>query len=422
VIGVLTDIFAMASDLGVHLNGQPVGRLHLPQQTDGAGGLVALAAVESQGAPLMISGQIDGTIRSWDLGKGHSERLQPDRLYAVPGGLAALTTANYYGDPLIISASLDGVIRNWHLDGRPVPFEFIEVRPPVRSGVVALTAVDYQSDPLIVSGHSDGSIHSWRLDGRPGPGARSYGDTAGGVMSLAAVEYHGEPLIISASVDGSIRSWRLDGRTGPLQLSGPHTGAGVVALAVAEYAGESLIISISVDGVIRNWRLDGRPGPQLDDPSSKTGTGTLFPTLRLGWVALAAAEFKGELLIISGHRDGRLHAWQLNPGRPDTPLTSFGTRTAAQLELRQLSFASPLELQLVLPASIAAAPAILGWVFYAIKRVWGFDLEIRTATGRSSERNFWRPSSYLSVWRPTGWLRPRPPWRSWVMSALRVGR
>jgi len=57
-------------------------------------------------------------------------------------------------------------------------------------------------------------------------------------------------------------------------------------------------------------------------------------------------------------------------------VTSSDSATAEQLELRRLSFASPLEIELYVPA-VLLVPAALGFVLYAIKRIWAYPIELK---------------------------------------------
>lgn len=128
------------------------------------------------------------------------------------------------------------------------------------------------------------------------------------------MERDGEPLVISAGGDGALRSWRLAGTPGPLARENAHIV--IWSLAVVECDGEPLVISAADEGALRSWRL-------------------------------------------------RAAAWK-----------SLGSATAEQLALRRLSFASPLELELYVPA-VLLAPAALGFVLYAIKRIWAYPIELR---------------------------------------------
>jgi WD40 repeat protein len=77
---------------------------------------MALAVVEDDDGPLIISGDVDGTLRSW-------------RLHGTPGELQvsgahgdvviALAVVEDDDGPLIVSAGWDRALRSWRLNGTP---------------------------------------------------------------------------------------------------------------------------------------------------------------------------------------------------------------------------------------------------------------------------------------------------------------
>jgi WD40 repeat protein len=256
------------------------------------------------------------------------------------------------------------------------PLATLEV-PRAHTGAVrALAILEHRQEPLIISAGDDGAVRSWRLNGQPGPLDIARAHT-GAVNSLAILEHQQQPLIISAGDDGAVRSWRLNGQPGPLVAPGAHLGP-VRALAILEHQQQPLIISAGgyANGAIHSWRPNGQPGP-LVAPGAHTGAVN----------SLAILEHRQEPLIISSAGDdGAVRSWRLNRqygvvAAQTGPWMSLGTQTAEQLEVRQLSFASPLEVHLImstaLTAALVATPRAFGFVLYAIKRLWGFDLELR---------------------------------------------
>ena len=164
--------------------------------------------------------------------------------------IMALAVVEYEGAPLLISAdSYRGALRSWQLDGRAGPLQ-VEVAHWVTIG--ALAVVEYEGAPLLISA-SYGELRSWQLDGSAGP--LGIEDAHRGMIgALAVVEYEGAPLVISAADDRELRSWRLDGSAGPLRVEVTHRGM-IGALAVVEYECAPLVISASVRGELRSWRV-----------------------------------------------------------------------------------------------------------------------------------------------------------------------
>jgi hypothetical protein len=155
-----------------------------------------VSRVRLAAAPLIISAGQSG-LRSWRL-DGHPGELQ---ILAHGTGIhvvAALAVVEYQGAPLIISAGDDGALRSWRLDGRPGE---LQVPDAHAAPILALAVVEDLVGPLIISAGIDEALRSWRVDGAPGP--LQVNDT-GTISALAVIEYEG-PLIISAGLDGALR-------------------------------------------------------------------------------------------------------------------------------------------------------------------------------------------------------------------------
>ncbi len=374
VIGALTDVFVAAS--------RPSQRL--------GPGVSSLALLEYEGKPLIVSGGGDGALRSW-----HPDG-QPGPLN-VPNAhglllVSSLAVVDYRGEPLIVSGGADGALRSWRLDGRRGP---LNVPRAHVDWVWSLVAVEYIGDSLIVSGGGDGALRSWHPDGQPGPlNVRAH---APSVSSLAVLWYEGGPLIVSGGGDGTLRSSRLDGRPGPLNVPRAHVDW-VWSLVAVEYIGDSLIVSGGADGALRSWQPDGQPGPLNVAHAHASSISSLVVLEEIDDLWIREVVIFREWVIVSGGGDGTLRSCRMDghPGplsvvagsprprgqrspRPrgqSSAWMSFGTRTAAQLQVQRLYLASPLELTFLIPAALLTTRAF-GFVLYAIKRLWGFPLEIR---------------------------------------------
>ncbi len=125
---------------------------------DGGVNAVAVGALPG-GAPVIVSGGDDGTVRVWRLAdrtpvgeplRGHTDFVAAVAVGALPGG-----------DPVIVSGSLDGTVRVWRLaDGTPVG-------EPLRGHTSEVNAVAVGAlpggDPVIVSGGLDGTADGTAL-------------------------------------------------------------------------------------------------------------------------------------------------------------------------------------------------------------------------------------------------------------------
>jgi WD40 repeat protein len=130
----------------------------------------ALAVVEDDDAPLIISASAVGELRSWRL-DGTSGELEVSDAHT--NGVRALAIVEDDGAVLIISAGGDGALRSWRLNGTPGP---LQVRDAHVASMVALTVVENRSAPLIISGGGSdvAALRSWRLEqhARTAPGPR----------------------------------------------------------------------------------------------------------------------------------------------------------------------------------------------------------------------------------------------------------
>jgi hypothetical protein len=152
----------------------------------------------------------------------------------------------------------------------------------------------------------------------------------------------------------------------PLTVEHAHP-RGIQALAVVEHDGAPLIITAGEDGALRSWRLDGSLGELTREHAHHDEITALVVRIS----ALAVVEYDGAPLIISAGDDGALRSWRVGP----RAWTRLGGPLAAQLEVRRLSLGS-LELEVLVPA-VSAVPAALGFVLYAFKRLWTFQIELR---------------------------------------------
>jgi len=309
------DVFELQAGLASSLLVIEEGRTSFVVSGGGDGGIRSWLTDGRKGP--LASGGGDGALRSWRL---DGERGPLEIADAHDGVLSALVAIEHEDQPLIVSGGGDGALRSWRLDGRSGPLE-------IPKAVWSLATLVHEHQWVILSGRLGRELHSWRLDGHQGPVDINHAHE-GAVSAIVTIEYQDQPLIVSGGGDGALRSWRLDGRAGPLQVSQVHTWM-VWALVAAAHEGQPLIVSSGAGGAIASWRLDGRPGP----------------------------------LSVSDVRQDRVGFSDLELANLDSvgsqPWMSLGTRTASQLEVRHLSFASPLELQLHVPAALLGLLAVL---------------------------------------------------------------
>lgn len=316
-----------------------------------AGHVTALAAVNAREGTLIASGDREGRLRTWlpDGGSGPFERVYAHRFEIT--GLVSVDGVD--GEPMLISAGVDGALRSWRLDENLGPLQRLSAHHgPIRALAIAKVGDDW----LVLTAGEEDALRSWWPQGSPGP--LTVEDIQ--ARSIASVEHDGDVLVFGGDRVGNLRSWRLSGEPGPLQRKGAHDGS-ITALAVTQHEGQPLIISTGKDRALRSWWPDGAPGP-LQHASAHAGPVVALKVIDRG---------KRPLLLTAG-REGAIRSWRI----PRPAWTSFGAEVADTLEIRRLSLASPLDLQVLLPYAMLA-PAALGFVLYAIKRVWTFPIELR---------------------------------------------
>ena len=81
----------------------------------------------------------------------------------------ALAVLEHDDAPLIVSAGNDGALRSWQVDGTLGPLRIDDAHA---DAIWALAVLEHDGEPLIVSGDGEGAIRSWRVDGTPGPPQR----------------------------------------------------------------------------------------------------------------------------------------------------------------------------------------------------------------------------------------------------------
>ena len=255
------------------------------------GPLRALAVVEHEEAPLVISAGIGGAVLSWRL-DGEPGPLAHEHAHA--DWIAALMVLERSGGPLVLSAGASGAIRSWWPDGRAGPFA---LNDPEVGWIIALAVVEHGGGPVVIGGGGGLWLCSWALD--EGRGMRRFA-RAGPIRALQVVEHGHDKLVVSAGADGALRSWRPDGGEGPFALRDAHDGP-IAALAVIRSDRAPLVLSGGADGALRSWYLDGRAGP-LQRPEAHRGP----------LMALATTEHHGSPLVLSAGADGALRSWLLD--------------------------------------------------------------------------------------------------------------
>ncbi|WP_431727372.1 hypothetical protein [Verrucosispora sp. TAA-831] len=309
----------------------------------------ALLLVTVAGAPRLVSGSADGTVRLWDPGSGmllsraptaspvtcvtrqdvtelvviaggedgmlRSLRMEPGALlgewHAHRDAVSALTAGDLAGVPVVVSGGLDRVVNVWRTTDRE---NLLSLTGP--TGSVMAVAVGRSGErSFVASGNADESV--WLWDGVTGEAMHRFAEHEAGVTSLAFAVVAGVPMLASGSSDMTIRLWDCLTGTCRMVLHG-HLG-GIRGLAFRMLGDELRLVSASADRSIRVW--DPADGHSVAPPApSAGGVASIWQWGRAATVArsspdvhagpvrsVAFAELDGRRSIVSGSQDGRLH-------------------------------------------------------------------------------------------------------------------
>jgi hypothetical protein len=278
--------------------------------------ITAILALDAEAPASFVTGDESGELAGWTL---HGSAKPLWRLRGHENTVTALALG---GAGAIFSASLDGAVRSWTTSGRAGEINLEDAHP---GGVMSLASNTADRQTTVVSGGWDGMVRHWSAVGALLGEWRAHDR---GVSALATVTRSSGTVILSGGQDGAIRSWTESGEIGEFNI--PHAHAdGVAAIDHIQVMGRPLVITTGIGGGVRRWRLDGSPTDpptRLDAPAS------------------------GRLA-----RDG-----------------------AADVKVARISFASPFEILVHFPGVLVSAPSALGFIMYTIKRLAGFDLEVKS--------------------------------------------
>ncbi|MEV5411487.1 serine/threonine-protein kinase [Thermopolyspora sp. NPDC052614] len=218
-----------------------------PDYTGHAADVYALAVIELNGRPAVVSGDVRGQLRFWDPRTGKDVGKRPENAHsAAVFGLAAGTVD---GKPVALSAAADDVVRVWD----PATGRSLSEFRGHTGDVFAVAATESQGTPIGVSGGADDLVRRWDLRNGEQIGEPLRGHTAD-VGAIAVGRLRGQAIVASGGFDGTIRVWNLD--TGE-PIGSPLRGHGdrVYSLAITEIDGRTLLVSGGRDRTVRVWSL-----------------------------------------------------------------------------------------------------------------------------------------------------------------------
>jgi WD40 repeat protein len=219
------------------------------------GWISGVAAVEYDDRDLIVTGGLDGTVRTWNLADAD---LLADRGDAHEG---EVTTVSLLATPaertVAVSGSTDGTVRLWRLADGGLLADPI---PAHDQGVRVVTTAGLGGRATIASGGNDGSVRVWdAITGQPiGDPVAAHTRT---VRALVLLSLDNQPMLITGG-DGGVR--RLDPISGtPIgqTLAGDQE---IRAVAVTVADGRPVLVAGGDGGLYRWHLLTGEPiGPVL---------------------------------------------------------------------------------------------------------------------------------------------------------------
>ncbi|MEV1023095.1 caspase family protein [Streptomyces sp. NPDC050264] len=304
------------------------------------GAVRALACAEIDGEPLIASGGSDGTVRLWDpsgttpaqAGRRFGERAV---LTGHSGEVNTVTFAELGGAPVVISGGDDRTVRVWDvrrqeqrclfsgdmgwvravacmtLDGRKVVVcgtdsghaHIWDLHQEVELSVLighthwvrAVAGVRIEGRTAVVTGASDGTMCVWDPSVEPNP--KDVVGHAGGVNAVGAVSVEGRALAVSGGDDRTVRAWDVESGRQRGVIEG-HSGF-VRAVAGARIDEATVIVSGASDGTVRVWDLLG-----WRQRAVLTG--------HTDWVSsVACTQIRGRPVAVSVSDDCTLRVWDL---------------------------------------------------------------------------------------------------------------
>jgi len=127
--------------VGAPIEQPPVGRTTVP-------GVLAVSVTELDGAPVVATGNLDGTVRVWNL---ETRQAMAEPLAAHGGSVRALVTPQLTGRPVLVTGGFDSSVRLWDLatlkpigpsiTGHSAPVRAV-IAGPVSGGLNIATAGD----------------------------------------------------------------------------------------------------------------------------------------------------------------------------------------------------------------------------------------------------------------------------------------
>lgn len=246
--------------------------------------------------PVIVSGELDGTVRRWDLASGGAVG---EPLRGHQGWVMSVTLGNLGDRPVIVSGGTDGFVRVWDLaSGMPVgdPLRGQQVGGH-QDWVTAVALGNLGDRPVIVSGGGDGTVRAWDVFAGAQMAEPSHAHQLG-VNSVALGNANGIPLIISAGEDDSIVYWAFASGL-PADKAVLILGGCGHVVALSNVGDRPVFVSDGMCGTMRVWDL--AKGEPIGEPL-KTHHERVY--------SIALGNLRDRPVIVSGAA-GTVDVWDL---------------------------------------------------------------------------------------------------------------
>jgi WD40 repeat protein len=330
-----------------------VVRVHWPQSdareaealSGHQGSVTGVAALPGPGGLTVVSGGMDGTVRTWRASR--AKRLAQPRA-GHPAPVTALAATRRGGRGVLVSAARDVL----HLRDAATG-DLVASIATGQSIVTSCVTARVAGTRLLITGGTDGTARLWDVESGSPVGRPLAGGHLGWVKAVALTVLSGVPVAATGGSDGTVRLWDLT-TASPLGAPlAPHKGA-VTSLALeSDEQGLGRLASGGEDHAVALWAvaLDGsctsvphaleHRGPVSDVLLLRTGTGLLGASADargivklwdaatgLPWEgagpeqypaainSLAAGRLYGRRVLISAARDSLLRIWDLDACHP----------------------------------------------------------------------------------------------------------
>ncbi|WP_158697352.1 WD40 repeat domain-containing protein [Streptomyces hokutonensis] len=232
-------LLVVAGEGGIRLIHDPLAAQQGNSRTRDIGATCATALPTTSGPPLLATGNLGGTVRSWDSLTGNS--VGPELAWEFKQRIELLRTHRRPDGVLLLAVGhRDGVVRFWDAaEGEPLG-RFAEIPDDaVLWGMCFIT--DAQGRLLLATSDSSGHIRLWNApEGTPaGPAIEADKQPVDAVCSWTGP--HSAPRLISSTRKGHLKVWNPD--TGSC-LATYQTGKEVSDLAAFRLADGREVVAV----------------------------------------------------------------------------------------------------------------------------------------------------------------------------------